>query len=56
MLYRSQEVCTFGFAWYVGFWVGHNRIRVIQRLGDTDLKFGDFVELVLFGGEVVGHG
>ncbi len=55
MLHRSQAVCTFGFARYVSFWVGHYRIRVIQGFGDTDLEFGDLIEVVLFGGEVEGQ-
>ena len=29
---------------------------VIQGFCDTDLEFGDFVKIVLFGGEVAGHG
>ncbi len=34
-------------------WVRHNRIHIIQRLGDTDFQF--LVEVVLFGGEVEGR-
>ena len=57
MLHRSQEVCTFGLAWFVGFWVHQDRLNTIQRLRNADLQFGDFVEVVLFGGEVeTGHG
>ena len=29
---------------------------VVEGLCDTDLQFGDLVVVVLFGGEVVGHG
>ncbi len=30
--------------------------RVIQGFGDTDLEFRDLVEVILFAGEVAGHG
>ena len=33
------------------------KIHIIQRLGEADLEFGNFVEVVLFGVEVeTGHG
>ncbi len=33
-----------------------NKWPWLGRFGNTDLKFGDFVEVVLFGGEVeAGH-
>ncbi len=36
--------------------VRHNRIHVVQGFGNADLEFRNFVEVVLFGGEVEGHG
>ncbi len=38
--------------WASGF--SHNRIHIVQRLGNADLEF--LVQVVLFGGEVEGHG
>ncbi len=39
-----------------GFWISHNRIYIVQGFGDADLQFRNFVVVVLFGGEVEGHG
>ncbi len=41
---------------YVSPWVRHNRIDIVQGFGNADLEFGNFIEVVLFGGEVeAGH-
>ncbi len=34
--------------------LSHNRTHIVQGFGNTDLQF--LVEVVLFGGEVEGHG
>ncbi len=37
--------------------ISQNRFSVKQSFGEADLPFGDFAEVVLFGGEVeAGHG
>ncbi len=36
--------------------LSRNRIHIVQGFGNADLEFGDFVEVVLFGGEVEGYG